>query len=102
MSPAGSEFQLSCSVFEGYYISWALQILGRSSVEISNATVGSLGEALKDRGITVQNLGTQMSEIIFSGQLHDRESMVACVAVDVDDAFSRFRTEPVTTIIYGK
>ena len=102
VSPAGSQFQLNCSVSEGYYISWTLQSPGRAPLEISNATLGGLRKALMNQGITVRNLGSQMSEVVFSGQLQDRESIVVCVAVDANDILSRFSSEPVTIRIYGK
>ena len=54
------------------------------------------------RGITVQNLGTQMSELIFNGQEHNSGTIVTCRAVNTNNVLDGFTSELVEVIIYGK
>ncbi len=100
LSPAGTRLQLNCSVIEGYVVSrWEIQLPdlpgGSDPVETGQDTE----TILMERGITFQNLGTPVSELIFNGDQRNSHSIVTCQAKA--DAINRSASDPAEVIIYG-
>ncbi len=100
VSPVGTQIQLNCSVMDGYNArSWSVRFPESPDVVVdARAEL----ELLRNRGITFRNLGTQMSQIIISGQLGNSQTTVRCVAANDTNAAVRCESEPVQVVIYGK
>ena len=100
LSPAGALLKLTCSAAEGFIItSWSVHLPDRPEPVVTNELVV---RALMDRGITVKNLRTQMSELIFNGHENNNNTIVRCTAANVSDALTSFSSEEAKVIIYGK
>ena len=100
ISPVGTRLQLNCSVVKGYSIhQWSVHLPGTPRAVDTN---DRLLEFLMEHGITVQNLGTQTSEFIFSGRENNSQTIVRCIAVDDNNPSITFPSEPVEVIIYSE
>ncbi len=103
LSPAGTRLQLNCSVTEGIVLRWGIQLpdLPDGSLPVETDRAGA--EAfLMERGITFQNLGTPVSELIFNGDERNSHSIVRCQAtMDIDSHIS-FSSDQAEVIIYGR